>query len=182
MVEEECSVQGGRKVMFWAGLINGDVILHWFPEGTTVNQQVYLEMLQNVVWPRVRVVASRRGYLMQQDGATCHTTVMVRNWLKSKFRDRVKSRFTTHPWPAKSADHSPLDFWFWSVCLAELRRNPPTSLEELQATVEEYSNSLGEEEIKKACRHIMTRAKACLRARGGAFEYTLKKASRSSDE
>ena len=182
MVEEECREQGGRKVMSWAGLINGQIILHWWPEGTTVDQEVYLEMLQTVVWPRVRGVATRNQYWMQQDGATCHTTVMVRDWLHSKFGERVISRFTAHSWPAKSPDLSPLDFWFWSVCLAELRRNPPISLEELQATVEEYSNSLDKDDIKKACRHIITRAEAFIKANGGDIEYYMKKANWSSEE
>ena len=46
-VEVGCREQGGKKIMCWAGLINGKIILHWFPLGTSVNQQVYLEMLCN---------------------------------------------------------------------------------------------------------------------------------------
>ena len=74
---------------------------------------------------------------LQLDGATSHTTVMVREWLKSKFGNRVTSRFTERAWPSRSPDLSPLDYCFWSVYLAELRSYPPTSLEQLQETVED---------------------------------------------
>lgn len=157
----------------------GEVILHWFEEGT-VNQWVYLDMLETVVWPRIKSVSTRRQYVFQQDGATCHTTLMVRDWLFSKFGERIISRHTPVPWPARSPDLSPLDFWFWSVCLAELRRNPPSSLDELKETVEVYSNTLEKEEIIKACRDILPRADACIQSGGGAFEYKLKKIKRKN--
>ena len=74
----------------------------------SVNQQVYLEMLQNVVWPRVKSKSTRLQYWYQQDGATAHTTVQVREWLMSKFGNRVISRFTDRSWPSRSPDLSPL--------------------------------------------------------------------------
>ena len=41
-VEIDCKQQGRRAIMCWAGLINGEVILHWFNVGTLINQDVYL--------------------------------------------------------------------------------------------------------------------------------------------
>ena len=32
-----------------------------------------------------------------------------------------------------------LDYWFWSICLVELRKNPPNSVPELLKTVERYA-------------------------------------------
>ena len=63
--------------------------------------------------------------------------------MNSEFGNRVISRHAERPWPARSPDMSPLDYWFWSVCLAELRRSPPSTLEELQETVGDYVDSLG---------------------------------------
>jgi hypothetical protein len=123
-VEVDCRVQGGKKIICWGAIINGQVILHWFPLNTSVNQHVYLDMLKTVLWPAVRSVSTNRQYWYQQDGAMAHTTNMVRDWLGTKFGTRVISRYAEQPWPAKSPDLSPLDFWFWSVCLRELRRCP----------------------------------------------------------
>ena len=161
--------------MCWAALIDGKVILHWFDLNENINQHVYLDMLKKVVWPKIRSVSTRRSYYFQQDGATCHTTIMVREWLREKFRERIISRFADKPWPSRSPDFSPLDYWFWSVCLAELRRNPPSTLEELVNTVEDFANSLDEDEVRKAVKDIKPRAAVCKSVNGGAFEYKLKK-------
>ena len=76
-IEDENRVQGGRKLMCWAGLIDGRVVIHWFDENERKNQHIYLNMLQTVAWPAVSAVATRRGYWFQQDGARPHTTPMV---------------------------------------------------------------------------------------------------------
>ena len=75
--------------------------------------------------------------------------------------------------PATSPCLSP-----WSVCLSELRRNLPTSLDELMDTVNQFAASLDEEEIRKASSNIRFRAKAYMDGEDGAFEYKLKKLKR----
>ena len=39
--------------MAFAAIIDGRVIIHWFEEGTRLNQYQYLDMLQNVLWPQI---------------------------------------------------------------------------------------------------------------------------------
>ena len=63
----------------------------------TVSLEVYLDLLQTVVWPEVRVVVTRRRFWLQQDGAMAHTAVRVREWLGGKSDDRVISRFSGRP-------------------------------------------------------------------------------------
>ena len=60
-----------------------------------------------------------------------------------------------------------LEFWFWSIAMAELRKVKPSDLEDLKQIVEGFSESLEEDKVMK-------RAKACKAADGGAFEYRLK--------
>ena len=83
--------------------------------------------------------------------------------MESKFGTRVISRLTDTPWPARSPDLSCLDYWFWSVCLSELRRCPASTLEE----------------VIRAARDITVRAKVCKQAQGGPFEFMLKKYKRN---
>ena len=174
-VEEECRYQGGESVMCWACLVDGKVLLHWFDQGQSVNQHVYLDMLKSKLWPFVSPHATRKGYWFQQDGAKAHTAVSVRSRLTQKFNERVISHFMDRIWPPRSPDLSPLDFWFWSVCLQELRRNPPRTIDQLKATVESFAASLTAEEISKAVNDILPRAEACILAEGGSFEHVLKK-------
>ena len=160
--------------MAWAGLFWGKVIIHWFENGKSVNGETYLQMLQQDIWPRVSRTVSQHQTWFQQDGATVHTTISAREWLHEKFGQRVISRFTDRPWPAKSPDLSPLDYWFWSVAMQELSRNPPSSIEELKSIVEGFAASLDPTEVNKAVRSITKRAQACAAKNGGHFQHLLK--------
>ena len=167
-MEIECREQGGQKVMCWCGVVDGKIIIHWFDQNVSVNGDTYLETLQNVVLPKIRALATRRRYWFQQDGASIHTTIRARAWLQSKFGSKVVSRLTARPQP-KSPDLYPLDFWFWGVGMAELRRALPTTLEDLNITVEAFADSMDKEEITKAVRHLRTRAQVCKQLNGAAF-------------
>ena len=82
--------------------------------------------------------------------------------MAEKFGEIVISKLTNRPWPAKTPCLSPLDYWFWSVCLQELRRTPPNTIEELIEAVNDVSDSLEEEEVRKAFENIMKRAESSL--------------------
>ena len=100
-VTDEVKVVGGNKVMCFGMIVDGKVFIHWFEKGVRENQYVYLEVLQNFVWPKIRYPAGRKQLWYQQDGARCHTTEMIRNWLAGKFGARVISGKTDRPWSAK---------------------------------------------------------------------------------
>ena len=132
-------------------------------------------MLKEVVWPQIKFQVTRYHYWYQQDGAPVHITNEVREWLKKKFDGRVISRMMDQPWPAKSPDLSPLDYWFWGVAMSELRRVPPSTLSELKMTVEAFAESLDSDEVKRCAKHIRERARACIEKNGGQFERSIKK-------
>ena len=55
--------QGTEKVMAWTGIVNGRVLpLVWFPKGVSVNSDIYLELLRNVLWPFVDEEDSSKRY------------------------------------------------------------------------------------------------------------------------
>ena len=68
-----------------------------------------------------------------------------------------------------------MDYWFWDVAMADLRKTPPTSLRDLKATVEALAESIEEEEVSRAVRHLRCRAKACVHLQRAPFEYQLAK-------
>ena len=111
-----------------------------------------------------------------------HSLLMVRDWLASKFGDRVISNKTDRPWPTRSPDLSPLDFWFWGVCLVELRKHPPSSMAELRATINSLARRMSPAEIRKAVNNVAKRAETCIAANGDNFEHLLKKARRAVEE
>ena len=151
------------------------MIIHWFESNKSVTGDTYLQMLKEVVWPKVRAVATRKEYYFQQDGATVHTTVAVRKFLADKFGPRVISRLTDTIWPAKSPDLSPLDFWFWGVAMVEVRRVQPSTLDELKQVVEDFAEEMNSETINKAAEAVLTRSQVCLERGGRVFEYAYTK-------
>ena len=153
--------------MCWAARVDGQVFVHWLSPGSTVTGSAYLSLLKEGFWPQVRRKVRRDGLWFQQDGATVHTTATVRQWLAEKFEGRVISRLTERPWPPRSPDLSPLDCWFWAVALAELRRHPPATLQQLQATVERFAANMDPDDVRRAVRHLRRRVETCV---GGTVE------------
>jgi hypothetical protein len=174
----ECQVQGDAKVMAFVALVDGRIsCLHWFTENgqnVSVNSTRYLELMQDVLWPSVRGSATRKQLYFMQDGATAHTTNDVLSFLKSKFGERVISRRTNIPWPAKSPDLNILDFFFWSYAQSEVYRRKPSTIDELKDVVEEVCETIGPEMIKNAAANFRKRAEFCVAENGGHFEHKMK--------
>ena len=62
----------------------------------------------------------------QQDGATVHTTIRARSWLKS--RTFGGSHQPPGQAPVAGQESGPVPWtWFWSVAMTELKRRPPTT-------------------------------------------------------
>ena len=64
-----CREQGGEKVMCWAAVFRGRVMVHWFDRNQTVNGDKYLNMLKEFMWPQV---CDQNDLWFQQDGAPPH--------------------------------------------------------------------------------------------------------------
>ncbi len=60
----------------------GDIMLpHFFSEGLKINQQVYLDVLEQVVVPWIKIVSGNRTYTFQQDSAPAHKAKKVQSRL-----------------------------------------------------------------------------------------------------
>ena len=110
----------------------------------------------------VKGVATRKKYVFQQDGATPHTRVAVREFLQQKFGERVTSRLTP-------------TIWFWGIADQEVRRVQPGTLNALKQVVEDMAEVMDPEQINRAAESVHDRSRVCLKKRGGPFEYCYKK-------
>ena len=70
------------------------------------------------------LAAARRRH-----GAQSDRNEWLEGWLEGRFDDRVITKFNGHTWPSHTPDMSSLDYWPWSVCLAELKRSHSAILE-----------------------------------------------------
>ena len=64
---------------------------------------------------------------------------------------------TDIPWLAHSPDKSPLDYYLWGGCEAEVRRVKPNNLEELKEVVNDFVASLDEDKVRRAVRDVRPR-------------------------
>ncbi len=108
-----------------------------------------------------------------QDGATCHTAHCVMDFLKETFDDRIISRGSPTPWPAKSPDSNPLDYWFWGFAQAQVHKQKPKTIEEVQMIVKKVARTCKTEMIQQAAMNIVKRAKKRIENDGSHFESSL---------
>ena len=54
--------------------------IYWFDVGETINQETYLNMLKNDIWPKIKNTVDRRKDWFQQDSATPHTSIRICQW------------------------------------------------------------------------------------------------------
>ena len=77
----------------------------------TVSSVVYLDMLENFVFPQLEGLQSH--VFLQQDGAPPHCGTIVRSSLNDHFPGRWIGREGPIPWPPRSPDITPHDFFLW---------------------------------------------------------------------
>ena len=64
----------------------------------------------------------------QQDGATPHTARETMAILRAAFPGRLISRFGDVPWPPRSPDLTPPDFFLWGYLKGKVYINMPNTL------------------------------------------------------
>lgn len=118
-VIRECAHQVRFSVNVWAGIVNGHVIGPHFITGNLTGGS-YLDMLRNVIPDLLDDVplSFLADLYYQHDGCPAHFQRAVRAHLDAEFPLRWIGRAGPVPWPARSPDLTPLDFYLWS----ELKR------------------------------------------------------------
>ena len=98
---------------------------------TTIDQFNYCDLLQNHLMPQLRAKRIKLTTIFQHDGAPPHFSLRIREFLSKQFSaNRLIGRGFGHPWPPRSPDLSPLDYYFWGTLKARLYHNfKPTSPE-----------------------------------------------------
>lgn len=103
-----------KKVNVWCAIRYKKIIGPYFFDAT-VNQNTYIEMLENYLMPALDDInlQDRRNLYFQHDGCPAHSAISVRNWLDQHFHNKWIGQFGPIRWPARSPDITPLDFFLW---------------------------------------------------------------------
>lgn len=104
-------VRDSPKVNVWCGLLHDRVIGPFFFAEASITSAVYLDMLEQFAFPQIEDL--QPDIVLQQDGAPPHWGLVVRAALDDKFPGRWVGRGGPIPWPPRSPDITPLDFFLW---------------------------------------------------------------------
>ncbi|GFX42101.1 transposable element Tcb2 transposase [Trichonephila clavipes] len=143
------------------GMVWGAVAYNtWSPlvliGGTMIAQQYVHDMLQPHVLPLIQRLP---GAIFQQDNARPHASRVSQDFLHT---------VTTLSWPARSPDLSPIEH-IWDHLGRRVVH--PTSLNELEARLQQIWNEMTQDIIQNLYASMLDRIASCIRARGGSTGY-----------
>jgi hypothetical protein len=116
---------------------------------------------------------SVREQWFQQDGAPPHTINANLAWLRSKFGDRLISRRCDFPWPARSPDLTPPDFFWWGHLKEHCFAPKPTTLDELMVNISNAVQAIPVSALKVTFQNMRRRLELCIERSGGHFEHMM---------
>ncbi|GFY10401.1 DUF4817 domain-containing protein [Trichonephila clavipes] len=133
----------------------------WLTE--TVNAQRYLTPLRETVVPCLIQRCQISNVTSMQDGVTSHTANPVKTFLIQTFgEDRIVSRRCRYPWPPRSPDLTPADFWLWGYLKSRVYLSGPSSLSELKDAIRREVSSIHPDMLHSAVAGFVTRLKCPL--------------------
>ncbi|GFU01605.1 cyclic GMP-AMP synthase [Trichonephila clavipes] len=124
------------KVTAWCGFTGSFIIGPFFEtqcpvngwRAETVNAQHYLTLLWETVCAMFNSTRSEKCHVH----AGFHTANPVKAFLIQTFgEDRIVSSRCRYPWPPRSPDLTPADFWLWGYLKSRMYLSGPSSLSEL---------------------------------------------------
>lgn len=157
------------KVMVWTGVIGQHIIGPYFFEDT-VTQYSYLELLETFVLPELRRLGINPNNIwFMQDGAGPHFALTVRAFLNATFPNWI-GRGGPFPWPPRSPDLTPLDFFLWGVIKHRIFQTEPRDLEDLIQRIEDAHNQILPETLNRVHMEFNRRIRVCLARNGRHVE------------
>jgi len=123
-------------------------------------------MLQLYVAPQLEKF--QPWIIFQQDGATPHWGSHVRRFLDATFPNRWIGRDGPTPWPPRSLDITPLDFFLWGYVKDKVFSTPVPDITNLKARITDAFAAINEDILENTWRKIDYRLDV-LRATKGAY-------------
>ena len=169
------SSQHRFKIMVWAGIKGNRIIGPEFFEETP-NGDRYLAFLMERLPDLLQNVPEeeQENLIFMQDGAPPHFRRDVRTWLDQNYANRWMGRGGPIPWPPRSPDLTPMDFYVWGYLKEKVYAVRIDTMEQLRQRIQdaflEITENLQNIDINEA---ITRRMYLCLAQNGGNFEQLL---------
>jgi hypothetical protein len=152
------------------GLVSSDgkkMAPHFFPVGTRIDSEKYIEVLKNKVKPWIRKTYGLGAeYVLMQDGAPCHTSKKTQKWLE----DNNVKFWPKEIWPPNSPDLNPLDYSIWAYIARKACQRPHPNIESLSSAIKSAWRTMSPKYIRTTCSRFRTRLEEVVANEGGHIE------------
>ena len=111
-------------------MFHDQVIGPFFFQEETINQNNFLEMLHQFAYPLIR--DRQHDMIWQMDGCPAHWGLRVRASVNTQFPARWIGRDAPTPWPPRSPDITPLDFFFWGYVKSQAYMSPIENIDQVK--------------------------------------------------
>lgn len=174
---QQAHTQRPLKRNVWAGILGNEIIGPFFIDGN-LDGPKYILMLHHQIVPAMQTSAARQNIAwndvyFQQDGAPAHFSRLVREYLNIVFPNRWIGRMGPIPWPARSPDLTPLDFFLWGFLKDKVFRTNCGTIQEMENRI--LANCLipDEEMFTRVRQSFEKRLLLCIHEQGVQFEHLL---------
>jgi len=98
----------------------------------------------------------------QQDGATAHTARASMELLREHFPDRLISLRGDLPWPARSLDLTPCDFFLWGYLKSIVYNDLPETLAHLKTNIRNAIAEIPVDMLQRVTQNFRNRLNQCI--------------------
>ena len=161
------------KVMVWGAFGYPGIIGPFFFDGT-VTAESYLAMITEDFLPAFKNLPDSDQILFMQDGAPPHWSKIVRDWMNTNLPQRWIGRGSDDdeniPWPPRSPDLTPMDFFLWGYIKSKVYVRNYATLEDLKASITAAFQDVSREMIHATMLSFVNRLKKVVKVKGGHVE------------
>lgn len=175
-VRRQDAYQHRFSVNVWAGVLNNCLLGPYFIEGR-LDGQSYLNILRSVVNDMLEdvPVIYLQNLFYQHDGAPAHYQTQVREFLNNHFGSNWLGRGGPVPWPARSPDLTPLNFYLWGEVKQLVYATEYSDRNELKARIITAFDKVRSDRfiLNRVKNNMRKRAELCISRGGDRFEQLL---------
>ena len=158
--------QGGGGVMFWAAIVDKDIIGPFrVPDGVKIDSSGYCDLLQRcfIPWWKRKAAKTRKSLIFMHDNAPAHASKFTQEWLS---KQGIKEQ-NLMVWPPCSPDLNPIEN-VWSVIKQEIYKGGKqfSSKDELWKAIEASTRIIKPEMIRRLTKSVDTRLSKVLQGQG----------------
>lgn len=156
------------KVNVWCGIMCSRIIGPFFFDEPSITANVYLDLLTEYVAPQLHDL--QPTIIFQQDGAQPHWGLHVRGFLNETFPDRWIGRGGPIPWPPRSPDITPLDFFLWGYVKDIVYRTEVRDITNLKQRITDAIATIDEGMLQRTWQEIEYHLDVLLATNGAHIE------------